>query len=85
MTERDFVYWLQGFMEISGAKELTPEQVQIINDHLKLVLNKVTANRNGSITSTDSPSITINPLWNKLTCSAITSPVDGPFPKKLKG
>jgi hypothetical protein len=42
MTERDFVYWLQGYLEVSGAKEISPEQVQIIKDHIGLVLKKVT-------------------------------------------
>ena len=42
MTERDFVYWLQGFFEMTEAKEVTPEQVQIIKDHLSLVMSKVT-------------------------------------------
>lgn len=38
MTSRDFVYWLQGFFEIQSSNEaLTPEQVQIIKNHLKLV------------------------------------------------
>ena len=38
MTSRDFVFWLQGFFEINGKNEaLTPEQVQIIKNHLKLV------------------------------------------------
>jgi hypothetical protein len=42
LEARDFCYWLQGFLEISGADKLTPEQVKIINDHLQLVFKKVT-------------------------------------------
>lgn len=42
MTERDFIYWLNGFLELSGAKALDERQVQIIKDHLKLVLKKET-------------------------------------------
>ena len=42
MTERDFIYWLQGYLEVSGTKKISAEQVQIIKDHLSLVLNKVT-------------------------------------------
>jgi hypothetical protein len=38
MTSRDFCYWLQGFFELQGTNQaLTPEQVQIIRNHLKLV------------------------------------------------
>jgi len=50
MTEKDFVYWLQGFFEIQDASnqtnsgELNNKQVKIIRDHLALVFNKVTPN-----------------------------------------
>jgi len=38
MTSRDFCYFLQGFFELQGTNQaLTPEQVQIIRNHLKLV------------------------------------------------
>ena len=38
MTSKDFVYWLQGFFELSEPnKALTPEQVKTIKNHLKLV------------------------------------------------
>lgn len=37
MTSRDFVYWLQGFFEISGAKSLTQEQGEMVQRHLSLV------------------------------------------------
>lgn len=42
MTPENFIYWLNGFFEISGSKNLTDEQVQIIKDHLRLVLEKKT-------------------------------------------
>ena len=42
MTERDFCYWLQGFIELNGVEALSKEQVKIIQEHLHLVLNKVT-------------------------------------------
>ena len=44
MTERDFVYWLNGFFELSGATYLTDSQVSVIKDHLSLVFNKLTIN-----------------------------------------
>jgi hypothetical protein len=46
MDATNFAYWLQGFFEVSNAKTLDKEQVQIIKDHLDLVFNKVTPNRN---------------------------------------
>jgi hypothetical protein len=57
MTPENFVYWLNGFFEISGSKNLTEEQVQVLKDHLKLVLTKKTPN----ITITQSPFIDIVP------------------------
>lgn len=37
MTSRDFVYWLQGFFEISKADVVEAEQVEIIKNHLNMV------------------------------------------------
>ena len=37
MTSKDFTYWLQGFFEIAEETEITPRQVEIIKNHLKLV------------------------------------------------
>lgn len=42
MTSEQFVYWLQGFSEVSNSETITKQQWKIIQDHLKLVLNKVT-------------------------------------------
>ena len=42
MNERDFCYWLQGYFELNGAEELSAKQVEIVREHLQLVLNKVT-------------------------------------------
>jgi len=42
MTPENFIYWLNGFFEISGCKNLSDNQVQIIKDHLRLVLEKKT-------------------------------------------
>lgn len=54
MTPQDFVYWLQGFVELQNPDELTKEQWQTIKDHLALVTNKVTPNRVSTID---------NPFW----------------------
>lgn len=43
MNSDQFVYWLQGFFEIADQKHnLTPQQMQIIKDHLNLVFEKKT-------------------------------------------
>jgi hypothetical protein len=47
MTPNDFCYWLQGFLEISDIKTLTPKQLLVIKDHLGLVFEKKTPLRFG--------------------------------------
>ena len=43
MTARDFVYWLQGYLELENTGAgLTPLQKEIIKEHLKLVFDKQT-------------------------------------------
>lgn len=37
MQSRDFVFWLQGFFEISNPTNLSEEQVGMIKNHLALV------------------------------------------------
>jgi hypothetical protein len=44
MDALNFVYWLQGFLELSNTKNLNEEQVKILKDHIKLVLEKKTPN-----------------------------------------
>lgn len=51
MNDRDFIFWLNGYFELSGAEELNKDQVKIIKDHIKLVLTKVT------------PTVTIGSQW----------------------
>ena len=41
MTPEQFAYWLQGYAELNGAPP-SPEQWQIIRDHLALVFDKRT-------------------------------------------
>ena len=45
MTAEQFVYWLQGYMEIEDPKVLDYKQTQIIKDHLALVFKKETPTR----------------------------------------
>jgi len=42
MSPESFCYWLQGYFEISGSKNLTSEQIEVIQEHLSLVFTKVT-------------------------------------------
>lgn len=37
MTSRDFVYWLQGFMELQDPQGLTTAQVKVLKNHLAMV------------------------------------------------
>ncbi len=45
MNERDFIIWLNGYLEISGAKELGTVETGIIRDKLQSVFSKQTPNR----------------------------------------
>lgn len=42
MNEIEFVYWLQGFLELSNTKTLNKKQLEMVKKHLTLVLTKVT-------------------------------------------
>lgn len=43
MTERDFVYWLNGHVELNPMQDHpTPAQWKMIKEHLALVMTKVT-------------------------------------------
>lgn len=37
-----FAYWLQGFVELTGGQQPTPEQWKMIQEHLQTVFKKVT-------------------------------------------
>lgn len=37
MNSRDFCFWLQGFFEISKEPSISPQQVEVIKNHLNLV------------------------------------------------
>ena len=54
MSPENFCYWLNRHLELTDAKELDSNQVDIIKDYLKLVFKKETPNRN----------LTYNPLSN---------------------
>lgn len=37
MNSRDFVYWLQGFMELADPKSINEKQTELIKRHLNMV------------------------------------------------
>lgn len=49
MNSENFAYWLKGYFEISDSKKLDEKQVQIIKDHLNVVFDKITPNRNQEV------------------------------------
>lgn len=49
ITPDQFVYWLQGFFEMANPIALNELQTTMIKDHLALVFNKLTPNRNGDV------------------------------------
>ena len=59
MTAEQFTYWLQGFMEINNPETLGVRETQIIKDHLKLVFDKQTPDRNPILK--DNPETTLPP------------------------
>jgi hypothetical protein len=72
MTSEQFVYWLQGFSELN-TNPPTPEQWEIIQDHLGLVFKKVTPNYfKENPTFTIPPRPTFDPIFNprslEITC-----------------
>lgn len=44
MNAESFCYWLKGSIELGNITKFDELQVQIIQDHLNLVFNKVTPN-----------------------------------------
>jgi hypothetical protein len=65
MEERDFVYWLNGFFELSGATTLNEQQVKVIKEHLALVMTKVTPT---TIPPTVLPNNPLLPKGWEITC-----------------
>ena len=41
MGTENFIYWLQGFVEMTDTDSITDKQWQIIKEHLALVTNKM--------------------------------------------
>lgn len=69
MNESTFVYWLQGFVEIANTDTISEKPWQIIKDHLKLVFDKKTPDRDGW-----KPELPSSPIidWSKFKAPVIT-------------
>jgi hypothetical protein len=65
MTPENFVYWLQGFMEIAKPTYLDAFQIQEIRNHLALVLDKKTE----VIVPNVFEVVGDPPVWNGQICS----------------
>ena len=61
MNAEQFVYWLNGYLELSGAQELSAAQVKSVREHLALVLHKVTPP--GPAASPPTPAWQPGPGW----------------------
>ena len=57
MTPEQFVYWLQGWLEISDPKTIGEKETKMIKQHLDYVFSK--GHVTSSIITTGSPGITI--------------------------
>lgn len=66
MTPEQFAYWLQGYAEIGGPTP-TPEQWQIIKDHLALVFQKKTPTHGPGVVDKWPPSM-FDVFAQKATC-----------------
>lgn len=44
MTSENFVYWLQGYLELSNAQSISPSELNMIKEHIALVLTKIDKN-----------------------------------------
>jgi hypothetical protein len=71
MTSENFIFWLNGFIELTDPKILDEKQIQIIKDHIALVLKKETPVRL-SEKSQD--------ILNRLQPTKITGPILPQFP-----
>jgi hypothetical protein len=71
MTEKEFIVWLHGFLEISEAKALNEKQVAIIKDHLSLFFQKVTPDRSEPPSTEELRS----DYWKKM-CEEISKELD---------
>lgn len=64
MNSVDFCYWLQGYFEISGATDITEEQLAVIKNHLNLVFkHEIDPMREEQTTATNTELDSIHNGW----------------------
>lgn len=78
MTPRDFVFWLQGHMEINNPEIITAAQAEMIKDHLDITLaemakkkvnpSQVSQGGHSSASHAFGTTLYSNPLTNTLIC-----------------
>jgi hypothetical protein len=55
MNEKEFIIWLHGYLEISGAISLGENELQVIKDHLKEFFVKVTPEKHQAFKDKSKP------------------------------
>jgi len=91
MTPEQFVYWLQGYMEMANPSSLNMRETRIIKDHLALVFDKKTPEReeekepfafkgidfdSGKANLNSLPDANSHDLWDKKLCSNVNYSYD---------
>ena len=67
MSPENFVYWLNGFVELNGSQP-NEQQWESIKDHLQLVMNKKTPVRSIMVDVAPKPWVFTNPKDLQITC-----------------
>lgn len=82
MTPENFCYWLQGWFELNQTIDhrngATPETLQVMQDHLALVFNKVTPERDQETPYSDEKWPTPYNDLDPLEFDEIVDPEEGP-------
>lgn len=60
MTEKEFVIWLHGYLEIENPKSINEKQTQVIKDHLDTFFKKVTPDRSSTVSDKHTTSIVVD-------------------------
>lgn len=70
MTPENFVYWLQGYLELCEPAVITHREVEIIKQHIALVLEKKTPSNPLTISPgmISSPSPNHSPFLGPVMC-----------------
>jgi hypothetical protein len=81
LTPRDFIFWLQGHMEINDPETITEAQAAMIKEHLDLTISELSkkklnqpqpASQTGGMGGSAS---TVNPFGTMVYTNAMTTPI----------